>query len=98
LIEVARAARRRGMVVAVLLRVHRWFAFAIVTLFPAIAAAQPTTGFDPIDATGWPIGLSFDDLRELPECGPQGLSHVPGAPVTCRPPVKAGAVPVGARL
>jgi hypothetical protein len=86
------------MFVAVLFRVHRSLAFAFVMLSCAIANAQPQPGarsdvpFDPIDRSGWPVGLSLDDLRELPECGIEGLSHVPGAAVTCRPPVIAGPV------
>lgn len=65
------------------------FVVLVVMLAPAVAAAQ---GFDPIGPDGWPRGLTLPDLRTLPECGEGGLSHVPGAPVTCRPPVIAGPV------
>ncbi|CAN5664381.1 hypothetical protein BH11MYX1_BH11MYX1_44160 [soil metagenome] len=55
------------------------------------ADPQPQRAFyDPIDSSGWPIGRSLDDLRELPECGIEGISHVPGAPLTCRPRLSAG--------
>jgi hypothetical protein len=30
----------------------------------------------------------MEDLRALPECGPDGLTHTPGAPITCRPRVE----------
>ncbi|HTJ41032.1 MAG TPA: hypothetical protein VL463_03025 [Kofleriaceae bacterium] len=60
-----------------------------------LASAQPadlTASFDPLSPDGWPRGLSLEDLRALPECGPGGLSHTPGAPVTCRPAVLPGPV------
>jgi hypothetical protein len=59
---------------------------------PAATATSTTTTFDPIDADGWPLGLSLEDLRGLPECGPGGLPHTPGAAVTCRPAVVPGPV------
>ncbi len=39
----------------------------------------------PLDAEGWPRGFAQEDLRGLPECGPEGLPRVYGAPITCRP-------------
>lgn len=53
----------------------------------AAASAQPrvTYAWGPLDADDWPRGFSQEDLRGLPDCGPQGLPRVYGAPITCRP-------------
>lgn len=76
------------MQVAVRRPVRAWL--LTVCLVPAIASAQPAAdGFDPIGPDGWPKGITVADLRGLPECGPQGLSHVAGAALTCRPPIEA---------
>ncbi len=57
----------------------------LLLLVPSVARAEPD--FDPLDETGWPIGVSLEQIRDLPECGPDGLPHTPGAPITCRPPM-----------
>ena len=76
------------MPVAVHRRVRAWL--LSLCLVPAIASAQPAAdGFDPIGPDGWPKAITVADVRGLPECGPEGLSHVPGAALTCRPPIVA---------
>jgi hypothetical protein len=88
------------MLVADVGRVRSSHAIAVAVLGCArLAAAQPattptkdTTAFDPIGADGWPLGLSLEDLRGLPACGPAGLPHTPGAVATCRPAVVPGPV------
>lgn len=56
-----------------------------------IVVAEPqqqgpvTYAWGPLDQEGWPRGFAVEDLRGLPECGPDGLLREYGAPITCRP-------------
>jgi hypothetical protein len=68
----------------------RRIAFALLLA----ARAAHADDFDPLDADGWPKGLSLEDLRDLPECTAP-LPHTPGAPVNCRPAVESGGLQWG---
>ena len=63
----------------------------VLVLDPLRAHAD---SFDPLDPDGWPLGLSLNDLRSLPECQ-QPLPHTPGAEVTCRPHIDTGGMQWG---
>ncbi|HEY5944298.1 MAG TPA: hypothetical protein VIV40_02355, partial [Kofleriaceae bacterium] len=54
---------------------------------PEPDATAVSRAWGPLDYTGWPRGFSVEDLRGLPECGPEGLPPTPGAQITCRPPM-----------
>jgi hypothetical protein len=55
---------------------------------PAEEPAGPA--WSPYDDDGWPTGLSLEDLRHLPACGPDQELPGPGEPIPCRPLVLPG--------
>lgn len=57
----------------------------VVTDPPRDQERRVTYAWGPLDQEDWPRGFSVEDLRGLPECGPEGLPRVYGAPITCRP-------------
>lgn len=60
----------------------------VVTDPPRQDERHVTYAWGPLDPEGWPRGFSIEDLRGLPECGPEGLPRAYGAPITCRPPLQ----------
>jgi hypothetical protein len=84
-VEIVRGTRA-GIVVAVI---------GCARLAAAQPAPAPASGFDPLDAGGWPRGLTLEDLRALPPCGPEGVGHAAGTIVSCRPAVVRGPVQWG---
>ena len=61
----------------------------LVMLSASAVAAQPLP-FDPLDADGWPKGVSLEATRELRPCERGELVVEPGAEIRCRPPITVG--------